>query len=257
MDSIGVRQSRRLEQMVRHVLRTSLIMGALAMGLSACNSNSMMGVILTDSPFSPLRVIENPKRPTIQATNKIYYAPAQTYDLDLSAPAFVGKLKLQQSCTPEGNSLTINDQIGRFYRIDVINLKNNPKFPDADGKSVTALSEQIYQFYLNLYKAYPQGSVKLVKSQLGKSGYASMSLPNHLSPIGLLIAKHQDYAYVLQHQQKYFNEKDMQYVLSEMANNMQIPGREMKKSGSMLALGIDLQSTPEQINDWKKIARCS
>lgn len=242
--------------MVRNVLRTGLIMGTVAMGLSACDSSSF-ATLLTDSPFSPLKVIENPKRVTIANTNKIYYAPAQTYDLDLSSSAFVGKLKLKQSCSPEGNSLTINDQIGRFYRIDVINVNHNPKFPDAESKDLTALSEQVYQFYLNLYKAYPQASIKLVQSPLGKSGYASMSLTNHLSPIGLLISKRNDYVYVIQHQQKYFNEKQMQYVLSQIASNMQVPGREIKDAGSMLPLGIDLQSSPEQISAWKKTTNCS
>lgn len=241
--------------MVRNVLRISLIMGTAIMGLSACDSSSF-ATLLTDSPFSPLKVIENPKRVTIANTNKIYYAPAQTYDLDLSSPALVGKLKLKQSCSPEGNSLTITDQIGRFYRIDVININHNPKFPDAESKDLAALSTQVYNYYLNLYKAYPQSSIRSVQSLLGKSSYASMSLPNRLSPIGLLISKRNDYVYVVQHQQKYFNDKQMQYVLSQIASHMHVPGREIKNSGSMLALGIDLQSTPDQLNTWKKNAHC-
>lgn len=241
--------------MIRNVLRTGLVMGTLAIGLSACDSSSMV-MLLTDSPFSPLKVIDKPQSPEIDSTKKIYFAPAQTYDLDLSSPAFVGKLKLKSSCTPEGNTLTVRDQIGRFYRIDVINLNHNPKFPDAENKDLTALSQQIYQFYLNLYKAYPQNSIKLVKSQLGKSAYASMSLPNHLSPVGFLMSKRDNYVYVIQHQQKFFNDKQMQYVLSQIAQNMQIPGRQIKDSGSMLALGIDLQSPPDQINSWKKAAHC-
>lgn len=197
-----------------------------------------------------------PNKPLTQTT-QVYYAPAQTYNLDLNSAVLAGKLHLKDSCTPEGNSLSITDQLGRFYRVDAINLNNNPKLPGANTQDTAGLSSQISQLYAQLYQAQPQGEIKPVRASLGSSGYAVLNQGNQRF-IGLLIHKRGDYAYVIQHSQPKYDETTMQQTLAQLARNMQIPGRQIKNSGSEMALSIDLsQSTPAQLAAWKKTAHCS
>ena len=234
-------------------IKTLWVMAGLSMAISGC-SHFGHGHAAKIQPNKPLT-----------QTNQVYYAPAQTYNLDLNSAVLAGKLTLQDSCTPEGNSLSITDQIGRFYRIDAINLNNNPKLPGVNSQNnaqdISGLSSQIGQLYAQLYnaqiQAQAQGAVKLVRSQLGASGYLVLNQNNERF-IGLLIHKRGDYAYVLQHSQTKYDEASMQQTLAQLAKNMQIPGRQLKKSGSELALSIDLATAiPAQLADWKKTAHCS
>ena len=197
----------------------------------------------------------HPNKPLVQ-NNQIYYAPAQAYNLDLNTPALMGKLILKESCTPEGSSLSITDQIARFYRVDAVNLNNNPKLPNADVQNVQALTDQLGQFYAQVYQAQPQGNVKVVRSKLGQSGYIVLHQVDQRH-IGLLVYPRGNYAYVVQHAQKQFDDATMQQGLAQLASNIQIPGRQLKNSDTELPLSIDLaQSSPEQLATWKKVAGC-
>lgn len=201
-----------------------------------------------------------PSKPLSQ-TSQVYYAPAQSYNLDLNSAVLAGKLQLQDSCTPAGNSLSITDQIGRFYRIDAINLNNNPQLPGANAQDILALSNQLGQLYAQLYQAQiqqqPQGAVKAVRSSLGPSAYLVLN-QNNQRYIGLLMHKRNDYAYVIQHTQSEYDESRMQQELAQLSRNLQVPGRQLKNSGSEMALSIDLATaTPAQLADWKKTAHCS
>jgi hypothetical protein len=221
---------------------------------------SLAGLSLTLGACSGHQAKIQPNKPLVQ-TNQIYYAPAQTYNLDLNSAVLAGKLNLQDSCTPEGNSLSITDQIGRFYRIDAINLNNNPKLPGANAQDTQTLSSQIGQLYAQLYQAQiqpqSQGAVKPVRASLGASGYVVLN-QNNQRYIGLLIHKRNDYAYVIQHTQTTYNETTMQQALAQLSRNMQVPGRKIKDSGSEMALSIDLAAaSPAQLAAWKKTANCS
>lgn len=216
---------------------------------------SMLGFALALSACSHHKAKIEPNKPLVQS-HQIYYAPAQTYTMDLNSSVLVGKLILADSCTPEGNSLSITDQLGRFYRVDTINLNNNPKLPEANTQEIQPLTAQLAQFYSQLYQAQPEGAIKPVRSALGASGYAVLN--NSRQHIGLLIHKRGDYAYVIQHTQTQYNETDMQQMLAQLAKNIQIPGRQIKNSGSELALSIDLsKATPTQLANWAKTANCS
>lgn len=221
----------------KHIGLTGL--GLIALGLSACSHQAKI----------------QPNKPLAQG-NQIYYAPAQSYNLDLNSPALLGKLNLQDSCTAEGNSLSITDQIGRFYRVDAINLNNNPKLPNAATQDIQSLSSQIGQLYSQLYQASVQQAVKPVRSNLGSSGFVLLNQQDQ-RVIGLLIYKRGDYAYVIQHTQTRYDENTMQQGLAQLAGNMQIPGQQLKGSASPLAMSIDLgQSTAAQLVTWKKTANC-
>lgn len=230
-------------------IKTVWAVAGLAMALAGCSHFSHNG-----------HANIKPNKPLVQ-TNQVYYAPAQTYNLDLNSAILAGKLDLQDSCTPEGNSLNITDQIGRFYRVDAINLNNNSKLPSADTQDIAGLSSQIGQLYSQLYDAQIQpqaaGNVKAVRSNLGEAGYLVLN-QNNQRFIGMLIQHRGQYAYVIQHTQTQYNEKLMLQSLGQLAKNMQIPGRQLKGSDSEMALSIDLASaTPAQLADWKKTAQCS
>lgn len=223
-------------------------------GLSACSVLEDPIQALQDLPIiKPLK----PVRPDMQPNNKIYYAPAQTYNLDLGGAPFMGRLNMKESCAPQGHSLTIVDQTNKFYRIDVININNNPKFPNAQTNSTLELGNQITAMYKTLYSAFQEGQTIAVKSPIGPAGYSVLALPN-LDQVALLIARQNNYVYVVQHTESKYNKQDMQQQLAKVAEAMQIPGKRLKKSGSELPLSIDLaNATPAQLADWKKLARCS
>lgn len=196
-----------------------------------------------------------PNKPLVQ-NNQMYYAPAQAYNLDLNSPALLGKLNLKESCAPEGSSLSITDQLGRFYRVDAVNLNNNPKLPNASSQDTNSLTTQLGQFYAQVYQATPQTAAKSVRSRLGQSGYMVLDQKDQRH-IGLLVHRRGDYAYVVQKTQTQFDDATMQQGLAQLANNIQIPGRKLKNSDSELPLSIDLaQSSPEQLAAWKKSASC-
>lgn len=231
-----------------------LLAVSLTAGLSACSVLEDPMQTFQELPFiKPLR----PVKPDMVANNKIYYAPAQTYNLDLGGTPFMGRLNLKESCTPQGHSLTIIDQTNKFYRIDVININNNPKFPNAQNNSTLELGNQITATYKPLYSAFQEGQTIAVKSPLGPAAYSVLALPN-LDQIALLIARQNNYVYVVQHSEVKYSKQDMQHILAQVADAMQVPGKQLKKSGSELPLTIDLaNASPAQLADWKKLARCS
>ena len=224
--------------LAKSVSKTGLLLG-LGLAVAACSHNAKF----------------QPNKPLLQS-QQIYYAPAQAYNLDLNTPALMGKLDLQDSCTPEGNSLSITDQIGRFYRVDTVNLNNNPKLPNASTQDIKGLTAQLGQFYAQIYQAQPQADIRIVRSNLGQSGYIVLNQPDQRH-IGLLIHQRGDYAYVIQHTQTQFDDATMQHSLSQLARNIQIPGRKLKNSDSEMAMSIDLASSPQQLAAWKKTAGCS
>lgn len=227
---------------------------SMTVALSACSVLEDPMQTFQELPFiKPLR----PVKPEMVANTKIYYAPAQTYNLDLGGTPFMGHLSMKESCTPQGHSLTIVDQTNRFYRIDVININNNPKFPNAQNSSTVELGNQVTAMYKTLYTAFQQGQTTGVKSPLGPAAYSVLALPN-LDQIALLIARQNNYVYVVQHSASKYDKQDMQHILAQVADAMQVPGKRVKKSPSELPLTIDLaNATPAQLADWKKLARCS
>ncbi len=224
--------------LAKSVSKTGLLLGLTA-AMTACSHTANI----------------QPNKPLVQ-NNQMYYAPAQAYNLDLNTPALLGKLSLKESCAPEGSSLSITDQLGRFYRVDAVNLNNNPKLPNASTQDIKSLTTQLGQFYAQVYQAVPQTAAKAVRSRLGQSGYMVLDQQDQRH-IGLLVHRRGDYAYVVQQTQIQFNDATMQQGLAQLANNIQIPGRQLKNSSTEMPLTIDLaQSSPEQLAAWKKSASC-
>ncbi len=199
----------------------------------------------------------------------LYDAPAQAYTLDLGAQNFRGNVRLRDSCTPEGSSLNIYDNAGRFFRIDAVNLINNPNIVLPDFADDTTTRDVIFRYYME--KVNPGGRILLqrnVNSRMGSALYAVMQSEiqvkdlkddiNTTRYMGYLIVRRGNIGYVLQHEQKFYRSDRMLEILGLLASEVQVPGRlPTNKKQEDNPLYIDLKnSTPEQIDEWKKAAQC-
>lgn len=199
----------------------------------------------------------------------LYDAPAQAYTLDLGAQNFRGNVRLRDSCTPEGSSLNIYDNAGRFFRIDAVNLINNPNIVLPEFADDTTTRDVIFRYYME--KVNPGGRILLqrnVNSRMGSALYATVESEIHVKDpnkdlnttryMGYLIVRRGNIGYVLQHEQKFYRSDRMLEILGLLASEIQVPGRlPTNKKQEDNPLYIDLKnSTPEQIDDWKKAAQC-
>jgi len=206
---------------------------------------------------------------TSPQSHYIYDAPAQAYSIDLGAQNFRGDVRLRDSCTPEGSSLNIYDNAGRFFRIDAVNLINNPNIVLPEFADDITTRDVVFRYYNE--KVNPGGRILLqrnVNSRIASSLYAVVQHEieikdptqdlNSTRYMGYLIARRGNYAYVIQHEQKFYRSDRMLEILGLLASEVTIPGRlPTNKKQSDLPLYIDLKNaTPLQIEEWKKEAQC-
>jgi hypothetical protein len=199
----------------------------------------------------------------------IYDAPAQAYSIDLGAQNFRGDVRIRDSCTPEGSSLNIYDNAGRFFRIDAVNLINNPNIVMPEFADDTTTRDLIFRYYMD--KVNSGGRIILqrnVNSRIGAALYTVVQseitvkdINNDLNTsryMGYLIIRRGNIGYVIQHEQKFYRSDRMLEILGLLASEIQIPGRlPTNRKQEDNPLYIDLKnSTPEQIEDWKKAAQC-
>jgi hypothetical protein len=96
---------------------------------------------------------------------------------------------------------------------------------------------------------------------MGPALYSLVEIASGDTPryLGYLITRRGNFAYVLQHVQNSNRPRNMRTILGLVASEIQIPGRlAANKEQSDTPMYIDLKnSTPEQIADWKKLARCT
>ncbi len=199
----------------------------------------------------------------------LYDAPAQAYTIDLGAQNFRGDVRLRDSCTPEGSSLNIYDNAGRFFRVDAVNLINNPNIVLPEFADDTTTRDLIFRYYME--KVNPNGRIILqrnVNSRMGAALYAVVQSEitvkdvnqdlNTTRYMGYLITRRGNMGYVLQHEQKFYRSDRMLEILGLLASEIQIPGRlPTNRKQEDNPLYIDLKnSTPQQIMDWKKAAQC-
>ena len=199
----------------------------------------------------------------------LYDAPAQAYTIDLGAQNFRGDVRIRDSCTPEGSSLNIYDNAGRFFRVDAVNLINNPNIVLPEFADDTTTRDLIFRYYMD--KVNPGGRIivqRNVNSRMGAALYTVVQSEitvkdvnkdlNTIRYMGYLITRRGNIGYVIQHEQKFYRADRMLEILGLLASEIQIPGRlptNIKQQDNPLY--IDLKnSTPEQIEDWKIAAQC-
>lgn len=202
-------------------------------------------------------------KPSPQST-QIYHAPAQAYSINLGSQAFRGEVNLRDSCGSLGSALDITDSLGRFFRVEVINLLNNPNIQIPEFSDERTIQELILNDYLSrVHKSAKLVEQRPVRSRLGSALYAVLEVKSfqRTEYIGYVVTRRGNFAYVSQHLQNNYRPKDMRDVLAALSSEIKIPSMTpptFPRERTDLPLFIDLKnSTIEQITEWQKVARCT
>jgi hypothetical protein len=224
---------------------------------------SIMGMVSGSLLLSACNSLKDQSSPQ---SRYLYDAPAQAYTIDLGAQNFRGDVRLRESCTPEGSSLDIYDNTGRFFRIDAVNLINNPNIILPEFADDTTTRDLIFRYYME--KVNPQGRILLqrdVNSRMGPALYAVTESQiavkddsNKTRYLGYLITRRGNFGYIVQHEQKFYRSDRMLEILGLIGSEIQIPGRlPTNQKQQDTPLYIDLQnSTAAQTAEWKRMAQC-
>lgn len=176
-----------------------------------------------------------------------YYSPAQAYALDLSVNTFRGELVLDERCNDTGGSTTFWDGYGRMFRIDYLDVKDNPLVNAPRFASDMTLFNLVLNNYLRkrlvespivtgveaahrefLDSTDPKSTFAIAKLTINNSkAAAGVSVPNGTYYYGFLLFKKKDIIYVLQHRQSVLAPENMKAILLKLAGAMDIPGKEL------------------------------
>ena len=202
-------------------------------------------------------------------SNQVYHAPKQSFDLNLSSPAFAGESKLKHRCSINAQTTEIIDDLGSYYRIDVLDSNKIEGIELGPDKSQSA--DQIAEFYRNLYDSpFEMAPTYALDVKNDQQLYFPLPLdrPGPVAKdgrvMGIMAFKRGDYLYTLQHLQNGYSEKLMLTRLKALYNAMQIPGHFPAKvdpsSENQPMIGlieIDPQNaTDAEIKEWSKTSRC-
>lgn len=225
--------------------------------------NSMLRPVLLWTVAASLMVGCASHRPSPQNT-QIYHAPAQAYSINLGSQAFRGDVTLRDSCGSLGSTLDVIDSTGRFFRVEVINLLNNPNIQIPEFSDERTIQELVLNDYLSrVHKSAKLVEQRPVRSRLGNSLYAVLEVNSfqRTDYVGYVVARRGNFAYVTQHIQNSYRPTDMRDVLAVLASEIKIPSMTppaYPRERTDLPLFIDLKnSTIEQITEWQKVARCT
>lgn len=202
-------------------------------------------------------------KPSPQST-QTYHAPAQAYSINLGSQAFRGDVTLRDSCTSLGSTLDVTDSTGRFFRVEVVNLLNNPNIQIPEFSDERTIQELVLNDYLGrVHKSAKLIEQRPVRSRLGNSLYAVLEVNafQRTDYVGYVVTRRGNFAYVSQHVQKTYRPNDMREVLAVLASEIKIPSMtppNFPRERTDLPLFIDLKnSTIEQVTEWQKVARCT
>ena len=202
-------------------------------------------------------------KPSAQST-KIYHAPAQAYSLNLGSQAFRGNVSLRDSCSSLGSALDVTDSLGRFFRVEVINLLNNPNIQIPEFSDERTIQELVLNDYLNrVHKNAKMIEQRPVRTRLGNSLYAVLQVPAAQTPayIGYAIVRRGNFAYVAEHVQNTYRAIEMREALATLNGSIKIPSMtppNYSRERTDLPLFLDLKnSTAEQVTEWQKVAHCT
>lgn len=226
-------------------------------------SHPMMRPVLLWTVAASLMVGCASHKPSPQST-QIYHAPAQAYSINLGSQAFRGDVTLRDSCTSLGSTLDVTDSTGRFFRIEVVNLLNNPNIQIPEFSDERIIQELVLNDYLSrVHKSAKLVEQRPVRSRLGNSLYAVLEVNSFQRTefVGYLVTRRGNFAYVSQHVQNNYRAADMRDVLAVLAGEIKIPSMTpplYPRERADLPLFIDLKnSTIEQVSEWYKVARCT
>ena len=187
--------------------------------------------------------VPKPNRPMPQ-TQKIYHAPAQLFDFDLSNSVLRGKLELKSSCNLDGTSLDIHDQLGQQVRVDTFNLTGNPAFDNlSQESSLKQVNDQIVALYSQKYHATVTGAAKRFNNSARDVAISRLTYKGHNLDLAVSQAYGQAYVIVLNSQLLQHDAKTAQQQLLLLASALLIPGQTLKGSESAMPVVFDLSNT--------------
>ncbi len=125
---------------------------------------------------------------------KIYHAPAQIFDFDLSSNVLRGAVELKQSCNAMGTSLDIIDQQKQQVRIDTFNLHQNASLHLTTDSDLKTINEQLIALYQQKYQATATSS-KLLKTSQGDAMFTRLT--HDQQHLDIAIQSRYGYAYVI------------------------------------------------------------
>lgn len=194
-----------------------------------------------------------------QREGDIYSSPAAAYTIDLGINTFRGHVVLDERCDNTGGSTTFWDGNGRMFRIDYLQLENNPMVDAPRFASDLTLMNLVLNSYLRKVVANSDAitSAEAVHRELldntkPRSMFAIVSIQvngkklNNPHPgvsgkyyYGFLLFKKGGLMYVVQHRQPVLMTDKMKQVLLRLADAMTIPGKqrddtEMERMKQML-----------------------
>ena len=204
-----------------------------ALGLTACQST------------------QNPNQAQF-LTQKIYHAPAQSYDFDLGSPILRGELQMKQACSINGTSLDILDQLNQQVRIDTINLNNNSELQLTRDSSLKDIVPKVIALYASKYNA-TASTPKGYKSHIGDVAITRLSTSTQ--QIDTLILTQYGYAYILQLNSHFYQtdvEKGKQQ-LQTLLKSLQIPGKKLAITDNALPVSFDLSNSDQSARrNWQQ-----
>lgn len=177
-------------------------------------------------------------------TQKIYHAPAQSYDFDLGSSILRGELKMKQACSVKGTSLDILDQLQQQVRLDTINLNNNSELQLTSDSALKDIVPKVLALYEAQYKATATAP-KGYKSHIGDVAMSRLS--SGTQNIDILVLTQYGSAYVLQLNSPFYAndaEKGKQQ-LQTLLKSLQIPGKKLANSDHSLPINFDLSNTDQ------------
>jgi hypothetical protein len=176
-----------------------------------------------------------------------YYSPAAAYALDLSVNTFRGKVVLDERCDRTGGSTTFWDKHGRMFRIDYLDVKDNPLVNAPRFASDMTLLNLVLNNYLRerlakspiitsveaahrefLDDTTPKSVFAIVKLAVSnKKAPAGSNVPDGTYYYGFLLFKKGDIIYIVQHRQPILAPANMKAILLKLAGAMDIPGKHL------------------------------
>lgn len=213
------------------------MIGCAVVGLTACQST------------------KNPNQGQF-LTQKIYHAPAQSYDFDLGSSILRGELQMKQACSVHGTSLDLLDQLQQQVRIDTINLNNNTELQLTADSPLKEIVPKVLALYQNKYKA-TASAPKGYKSHIGDVAISRLSTPDQ--QIDTLILTQYGYAYVVQLNSA-FQQNDAEkgkQQLQTLLKSLQIPGKKLANVDTALPISFDLSNTDQNARRTWQQTYCS
>lgn len=175
----------------------------------------------------------------------LYHAPAGAYTIDLGINTFRGKVLLDERCDRLGGSTTFWDGSGRMFRVDYLQIEDNPRIEAPRFASDLTLLNLTLNMYLREVVAESDMIVsaeaahrEFLRNTDPRSMFAVISIEVDGRQLenqpditgnyyyGFLAFKREGLIYVVQHRQPVLVPEKMKSVLLRMADAMDIPGEE-------------------------------